>query len=54
MKIEFLAIVIFGEAAFSPLLAGNLLEEVAACDVAADAAVTSIRTVDELKAKHHG
>jgi cephalosporin-C deacetylase-like acetyl esterase len=51
MKIEFLAIVIFGEAAFSPLLAGNLLEEVAACDVAADASVTSIRTVDELKAK---
>ena len=55
--------VIFGEAALSPLLAGEgsdksvaspkgaLLEEIAACDVAADAAVAAIRTPEELKAK---
>ena len=51
-----------GEAALSPLLGGRsdksvaspkgaLLEEIAARDEAADAAVASIRTVDELKAK---
>ena len=51
-----------GEAALSPLLGegsdksvaspkGVLLEEIAMCDEAADAAVASIRTVDELKAK---
>jgi hypothetical protein len=41
----------FCEAALSPLLAGNLLEEIVARDEAADAAVASVRTVDELKAK---
>ena len=55
--------IIFGEAALSPLLAGErsdksvaspkgaLLEEIAACDEAADAAVAAIRTPKELKAK---
>ena len=63
MKIVFLAMIIFGEAALSPLLAGErsdksvaspkgaLLEEIAACDEAADAAVAAIRTPKELKAK---
>ena len=46
-----MAAIMLGEAALSPLLADNLLEEIAARDVAADAAVASIRTVDELKAK---
>ena len=46
-----MAAIMLGEAAFLPLLAGNLLEEIAARDMAADAAVASIRTVDELKAK---
>ena len=63
MKIVFLAMIIFGEAALSPLMAGEgsdksvaspkgaLLEEIAACDEAADAAVATIRTPEELKAK---
>ena len=74
MKIVFLAMIIFGEAALLPLLAGEgsdksvaspsfqsdksvaspkgaLLEEIAACDEAADAAVAAIRTPKELKAK---
>ena len=64
MKKVFLgAMVIFGEAALSPLLAGErsdksvaspkgaLLEEIAACDVAADEVVAAIRTPEELKAK---
>ena len=46
-----MAAIMLGEAAFLPLLAGNLLEEIAARDMAADAAVASIRTVDKLKAK---
>ena len=63
MKIVFLAMIIFGEAALLPLLAGEgsdksvaspkgaLLEEIAACDAAADDAVAAIRTPEELKAK---
>lgn len=37
--------------AFLPLLAGDLLEEIAAHDEAADAAVAAIRTPEDLKAK---
>ena len=52
MKIEFLAMVIFGEAALSPLLANMpLIDEIAAHDKAADDAVAAIRTPQELKAK---
>ena len=63
MKIVFRAIIIFGEAALTPLLAGErsdksvaspkgaLLEEIAARDVAADTAMAAIRTPEELKAK---
>ncbi len=52
MKIVFLAMVIFGEAALSPLLANiPLNDEIAARDKAADDAVAAIRTPDELKAK---
>ena len=52
MKIVFLAIVIFGEAALSPLLANMLLiDEIAARDKVADDAVAAIRTPLELKAK---
>jgi cephalosporin-C deacetylase-like acetyl esterase len=57
-----MATIMLGEAALSPLLGegsdrsvaspkGALLEEIAARDEAADAAVASIRTVDELKGK---
>ena len=46
-----MAAIILGESALASLLAGNLLEEIAARDEAADADVASIRTVDELKAK---
>jgi hypothetical protein len=52
MKIEFLAMVIFGEAALSPLLANMpLIDEIAARDKAADDAVAAIRTPEELTAK---
>ena len=52
MKIVFLAMVIFGEAAFSPLLANMpLIDEIAARDKAADDTVAAIRTPQELKAK---
>ena len=62
LKRILLAVIMLGEAALSPLLGegsdksvaspkGVLLEEIAMCDEAADAAVASIRTVDELKAK---
>ena len=52
MKIRFLAMVIFGEAALSPLLANMpLIDEIAASDKAADDAVVAIRTPEELKAK---
>ena len=63
MKSVFLAMIIFGEAALSPLMAGegsdksvasprmSLVDEIAACDVAADDAVAAIRTPEELKAK---
>ena len=52
MKIEFLAMVIFGEAALSPLLANMpLIDEIAARDKAADDAVAAIRTPEELAAK---
>jgi hypothetical protein len=52
MKIVFLAMLIFGEAALSPLLANMpLIDEIAASDKAADDAVVAIRTPEELKAK---
>ena len=52
MKIRFLAMVIFGEAALSPLLANMpLIDEIAASDKAADDAVVAIRTPEELVAK---
>ena len=42
----------FGEAALSPLLANMpLIDEIAACDKAADDAVAAIRTPEELKTK---
>ena len=61
MKWPLLAMIIFGEAALSPLLGagsdksvaspkGALLEEITARDVAADEAVAAIRTPEELKA----
>ena len=52
MKVVFLAMVIFGEAALLPLLANMpLTDEIAACDKAADDAVAAIRTPQELAAK---
>ena len=52
MKIVFLAMAIFGEAALSPLLADMpLIDEIAARDKAADAAIAAIRSPEELKAK---
>ena len=51
MKKLLIAMIIFGEAALTPLLAGDLLEEIAAHDEAADAAVVAIRTPEELTAK---
>ena len=52
MKIVFLAMVIFGEAALSPLLASmSLIDEIAARDKAVDDAVAAIRTSEELAAK---
>ena len=52
MKIRFLAMVIFGEAALSPLLADMpLIDEIAARDKAADDTVAAIRTAEELTAK---
>ena len=52
MKIAFLTMVIFGEAALSPLLANMpLIDEIAARDKAADDAVAAILTPEELVAK---
>ena len=52
MKVVFLAMVIFGEAALLPLLANMpLIDEIAARDKAADDAVAAIRTPEELAAK---
>ena len=51
MKKILIAAIVFGEAAFLPLLAGTLLEEIAARDVATAAAVAAIRTPTELRAK---
>ncbi|MBR4654090.1 MAG: acetylxylan esterase [Kiritimatiellae bacterium] len=51
-KVLFTAMAIFGEAAFSPLLANMpLIDEIAAQDKAADDAVAAISTSEELKAK---
>ena len=52
MKIVFLAMLIFGEAALSPLLADMpLIDEITARDKAADGVVAAIRTPEELKTK---
>ena len=52
MKWPLLAMIIFGEAALSPLLANMpLTDEIATRDKAADDAVAAIRTPEELAAK---
>ena len=52
MKVVFLTMMIFGEAALLPLLANmSLIDEIAARDKAVDDAVAAIRTPEELKAK---
>ena len=60
MKMVFLALVMFGEAVLSPLLAAeggdaspnrSLIDEIATCDKAADAVLAAIRSPEELAAK---